>query len=54
MTSQDASTKVDGKKRHARVEEMPDSSVKIRHSLLCTCKYIGFRDRSQTFLNCTP
>ena len=33
MTSQDASTKVDGEKRHARGEEIPDSSVKVNHNL---------------------
>ena len=33
MTPQDASTKVDGEKRHVRGEEIPDSSVKVRHSL---------------------
>ena len=33
MTPQDASTKVDREKRHVRGEEIPDSSVKVRHSL---------------------
>ena len=43
MTSQDASIKVDGEKRHASGEEIPDSSVKVNHSLylLCMCRYIA-------------
>ena len=43
MTSQDASIKVDGEKRHASGEEIPDSSVKVNHSLylLGMCRYIA-------------
>lgn len=41
MTPQDASTKVDGEGRHVRGEEIPDSSVKVRHTVLHTCRYRG-------------
>ena len=41
MTSQDASTKVDEEGRHVHGEEIPDSSVKVRHSVLHTCRYVG-------------